>query len=372
MTDTLRTGVVGAGVMGRDLAGLLANAGYPVALVDVDESALADARRDLESRVPAELEAAGLRERETLADAVTFETDVDVLAGATFVVEAVPERLDLKHGVVEDLESVLDPDAVVGTNTSSLTPGDVAAEAAHPERVVLFHFANPAIARDIVEISGDDAATEAIERAKAVGEAIGKHPVVLQRERRGNGLSRLSAAIKCAATWELTRAEPAEIDAAAKAIGFDRGPVEFVDLIGVDVHLATVDNLAAEYGDHFAPPPEMRERMERMVEAGRLGKKTGEGFLDWEDGEPVLPETDSDYDVTPILAALVNEAHRMVEDGVADRDTVDDVLRRGSGGPVGPFDVESMLGADHVRSVLASRHEETGAGVFRPADSLGE
>jgi enoyl-CoA hydratase/3-hydroxyacyl-CoA dehydrogenase len=370
MTDTLRTGVVGAGVMGRDIAGLLANAGFPVTLVDVDESALDAARTDLESRIPDALEAAGLRERDDLASAVTTATDTAALDGTDFVVEAVPERLDLKHRVVADVEAAIDGGAVVGTNTSSLTPGDVAAEATHPERVVLFHFANPAIPRDIVEISGDDATEAAIERAREVGEAIGKHPVLLQRERRGNGLSRLSAAIKCAATWELTRADPAEIDSAAKAIGFDRGPVEFVDLIGIDVHLHTVDNLADEYGEHFAPPPEIRQRMEAMVEDGHLGKKTGRGFLEWEGGEAVLPDVDSDYDVTPIVGALVNEAHLMVADGIADRETVNDILKRGSGGPVGPFDVESMLGADHLRSVLEARYEATGADVFRPADSL--
>lgn len=372
MTDQFQTGVVGAGVMGRDITGLLANAGYPVTLVDVDESALEDARTDLRGRIPDALDAAGLRERSDLESAVTTTTDTAELAGAEFVVEAVPERLDLKHTVVADLETVLDEDAVVGTNTSSLTPGDVAAEAAHPERVVLFHFANPAIPRDIVEISGDSATDAAIERAATVGEAIGKHPVHLRRERRGNGLSRLSAAIKCAATWELTRADPAEIDSAAKAIGFDRGPVEFIDLIGVDVHLHTVDNLTEEYGDHFAPPPDVRERMERMVAENRLGKKTGKGFLDWAGGEAVLPDVNSDYDVTPVVAALVNEAHLMVADGIADRETINDILKRGSGGPVGPFDVESMLGADHLRAVLEARHDETGADVFRPAESLGE
>lgn len=371
MTDgTLETGVVGAGLMGRDVAGLLANAGHPVTLVDVDERALDDAATDLRTRIPRDLADAGLRRREDVAAVVEYATDVDALAGADFVVEAVTEDLDVKHDVVSSLEDVLEPDAVIGTNTSSLTPGDVAARAANPERIVLFHFANPAIPRDVVEISGDDASPAAVDRAREVGDDIGKEPIVLERERRGNGLSRLSAAIKCAASWELRRATPAEIDRAAREIGFDRGPVEFVDLIGVDVHLATVDHLAEEYGDHFAPPPAIRERMEAMVEEGRLGKKTGEGFLEWRDGEAVVPEADGDYDVTPVVAALVNEAHLLVADGVADRETTNEILKRGSGGPVGPFDVESMLGSDHLRSVLETRHAETGADVFDPAETL--
>ncbi|MFC7045458.1 3-hydroxyacyl-CoA dehydrogenase NAD-binding domain-containing protein [Halobacteriaceae archaeon GCM10025711] len=365
------TGVVGAGVMGRDIAALLATAGYDVTLLDVDEAALDDARTALETDAPEALAAAGFDPPADLGAAVTFTTDYDALVDATFVVEAVPERLDVKHAVMDALEDVLAADAVVGTNTSSLTPGDVADGMAHPERVVLFHFANPAIPRDIVEIAGDAATDDAIRTARAVGRAIGKEPVVLDRERRGNGLSRLSAAIKCAATWELTRSDPAALDAAASAVGFDRGPIELIDRIGVDVHLATVDNLAAEYGDRFAPPPDLRATMEEMVADGCRGMKDGEGFFAWDGDDPQVPDTDADADVTPVVAALVNEAHEMVADGVADRDRVDAILKRGSGGAVGPFDLEAMLGADTLRDVLQQRYEETGAGVFAPADSLG-
>jgi len=362
----VRTGVVGAGVMGRDIAGLLANAGNSVTLVDVDPEALAAARSYHRTELPGALADADLGPHGTPADRVAYDTDLDALADARFVVEAVPERLALKRQLLADLDSVLEPDAVVGTNTSSLTPSAIAADLPHPERVVLFHFANPAIPRDVVEISGDEASEAARDLAVETAETIGKHPVVLGAEYRANGLSRLSASIKCAATWELLVASPAAIDGAAQAIGFERGPLEFIDLIGLDVHLATVDNLAEAYGDRYAPPPESRERMERMREAGKLGMKTGEGFFEWDGEECLVPDTDEPYDVTPVVAALVNEAHRLVEDDVADAETVDDILKRGSGGDIGPFDIEAMLGAEYLRETLARRHEETGAGVYDP------
>lgn len=221
---TTNTGVVGAGLMGRDIAGLLANTGYDVTLVDVDEDALADARRYHERDLPGELWAGGYDVSGTPADRIGYATAYDALADAAFVVEAVPERLDLKRDVMASLESVLEPSAVVGTNTSSLTPSDVAAGMAHPERVVLFHFANPAIRRDMVEISGDDAADRALDHAEEVARTIDREPIRLRREYRANGLSRLSASIKCAATWELREAAPAAIDVAATRVGFDRGP----------------------------------------------------------------------------------------------------------------------------------------------------
>lgn len=360
------TGVVGAGLMGGDIAGLLANAGYRVTLVDVDADALADARSYHETELPDELRAGGHAVAGTPADRITYETELSSLADAEFVVEAVPERLDLKREVVASLEDVLDPSAVVGTNTSSLTPGAVAAEMDHPERVVLFHFANPALHRDMVEISGYDASDHALQVALEVAGAIDREPIRLHREYRANGLSRLSASIKCAATWELLDADAAAIDAAATNVGFDRGPLELVDLIGLDVHLATVDNLAEVYGDRYAPPPSVRDRMEAMVEAGDLGKKSGRGFFEWDGDECLVPTPDEPHDIQPILAALVNEAHRLVDDGVADEATVDDILKRGGDSEIGPFDLEEMFGTDALRETLEARHAETGAAVYEP------
>lgn len=366
MTRPQTTGVVGAGLMGRDIAGLLANGGFPVTLVDVDADALASARDYHQTHLPEALTDAGFDPDTGLADRIAYDTDLDSLADCEFVVEAVPERLDLKRDLVADLEAVLAPDAVVGTNTSSLTPGDIAAGMERPERVVLFHFANPALQRDVVEISGDDASERAIEMARDVAEAIDRTPIELGAEYRANCLSRLSASIKCAGTWELLEAEAAAIDRGAASVGFDRGPIEFIDLIGVDVHLATVDNLSEVYGDRYAPPPAIHDRMEQLVAAGNLGKKTGQGFFAWEGETCLLPEVENPHDVTPVVGALVNEGHQLVADGVGDEDTIDEVLKRGSGGDVGPFDVEAMLGRDFLRETLEQRYEETGAAVYDP------
>lgn len=362
--DVTHAGVVGAGVMGRDVAALLASGGFDVTLVDVDPDALAAAREYLGAAAPDALAAADYEVIDVAGRVATAES-VEPLADCEFVVEAVPEDLALKRSVLADLEAVLDADAVVGTNTSALSAADLAAGADHPERVVLFHFAKPAIARPLVEVAGDGAAQWAIDRAVGVGEAIGKEPVVFERERRANGLSRLSAAIKCAASWELRRASAAAIDRGARAMGFETGPFELMDGIGLDVHLATVDNLQEAYGGRFDPPTDVRERMAEMVAAGTRGQKDGQGFFPWDGDEPMIPAADP-HDAQPVVAALVAEAHRMVDDGVADAETVDRVLILGSTGDVGPFDVEAMVGAEHLRDVLLERYDATGAGVFEP------
>jgi enoyl-CoA hydratase/3-hydroxyacyl-CoA dehydrogenase len=359
------TGVVGAGLMGRDIAGLLANAGYDVTLVDIEKDVLADAREYHDSQLEAELRESGIELAGSPAERLSYSTGLSDLAEAEFVVEAVPEHLPLKRELVGDLEAILSPEAVIGTNTSSLTPGDIADGVDHPERVVLFHFANPALHRDIVEISGDDADDRALDIATDVAQAIDRTPIRLQREYRANGLSRLSASIKCAASWELLDASPAAVDTGARNAGFDRGPFELIDQIGLDVHLDTVDNLSV-YGERYVPPTDVREQMEAMVAEGNLGKKTGQGFFTWERGAVSLPDPEQPHDVTPILAALVNEAHRLVDDGVADAETVDEILTRGNDGETGPFNIEEMFGAEYLREVLETRYEESGGAIYEP------
>lgn len=361
-----RTGVVGAGLMGQDIAGLLANAGYQVTLVDIDSDALEDARSMHERELVEELRKGGFEVADDPTARIRYDTALAGLDDADFVVEAIPETLEGKQQLLQDLETVLPDRAVIGTNTSSLTPGEIAAKMDRPERVVLFHFANPALLRDLVEISGDEAADYALETATTVARAIERHPIRLQAEYRANGLSRLSASIKCAASWERLEASAASIDRGARAVGFDRGPFELIDLIGLDVHLATVDNLGAVYGKRYAPPSEVRESMEAMIDRGQLGKKSGHGFFEWDDSTCQLPAVENSHDVTPILAALVNEGHRLVDDGIADAATVDEILKRGGDSEVGPFDLEELFGTEYLRGVLDSRFEETGGRIYEP------
>ncbi|MFB6105251.1 MAG: 3-hydroxyacyl-CoA dehydrogenase NAD-binding domain-containing protein [Halobacteriaceae archaeon] len=373
MTDASAC-VVGAGLMGRQLAGLLACAGESVVVIDVDGEALASAREYHRTELRSDLVAAGYRPDGVLRDRLSYAGSIEEarLDDVTFGIEAVSEALDVKRQVVRTLEDATSGDAVFGTNTSSLTAREIADSMTHPERLVLFHFANPPMERDLVEIAGERAASRSLRRAEAVADAIDHWSIVLERERRGNGLSRLSAAVKCAATWELTRSSPAAIETAARAVGFDVGPIALIDSIGIDVHLATVENLAVEYGARFAPPASVREDMEAMVEAGRLGRKAGEGFFEWRAGDPVLPEETDDAEITPIVAALVDEAHAMVADGITDRDGIDEILKRGSGGDLGPFDLEAMFGADALLAVLEARHAATEAAIFAASPSLRE
>ncbi|WP_328851032.1 3-hydroxyacyl-CoA dehydrogenase family protein [Micromonospora globbae] len=276
--------VVGAGTMGLGIAYVAAGAGYAVELVEVDaqRGAAAVARlgelwdRAVERGKLTADQAAANRARLTLRAGLA-----EVAEGPDVIVEAVPERLDLKRTVLAEAES-LGP-ALLGSNTSSISIGELAAGLARPERFLGLHFFNPVWAMALLEVVvGPATAEETAAAAVALAGRLGKDPVVV-RDMPGFATSRLGVTLGLEAIRMVADgvASPADIDK-AMVLGYRHpvGPLELTDLVGLDVRLDIARTLQAAYGDRFAPPP----LLEEMVAAGRLGKKSGQGFYTWEDG----------------------------------------------------------------------------------------
>ncbi|MEV4202231.1 3-hydroxyacyl-CoA dehydrogenase family protein [Micromonospora globbae] len=276
--------VVGAGTMGLGIAYVAAGAGYAVELVEVDaqRGAAAVARlgelwdRAVERGKLTADQAAANRARLTLRAGLA-----EVAEGPDVIVEAVPERLDLKRTVLAEAES-LGP-ALLGSNTSSISIGELAAGLARPERFLGLHFFNPVWAMALLEVVvGPATAEETTAAAVALAGRLGKDPVVV-RDMPGFATSRLGVTLGLEAIRMVADgvASPADIDK-AMVLGYRHpvGPLELTDLVGLDVRLDIARTLQAAYGDRFAPPP----LLEEMVAAGRLGKKSGQGFYTWEGG----------------------------------------------------------------------------------------
>ncbi|MFI6242111.1 3-hydroxyacyl-CoA dehydrogenase family protein [Micromonospora sp. NPDC050795] len=276
--------VVGAGTMGLGIAYVAAGAGHAVELVEVDPQRGAAALNRLaelweravqRGKLSAD-EAATNRQRVTLRP-----TLADVAPAPQVIVEAVPERLDLKRAVLRDA-AALRP-ALLGSNTSSIAIGALAAELDAPERFVGLHFFNPVWAMALLEIVvGPATAEETTAAAVALAGRLGKDPVVV-RDMPGFATSRLGVTLGLEAIRMVADevASPADIDK-AMVLGYRHpiGPLELTDLVGLDVRLDIARTLQAAYGDRFTPPPLLVE----MVAAGRLGKKSGQGFYRWEGG----------------------------------------------------------------------------------------
>jgi 3-hydroxybutyryl-CoA dehydrogenase len=284
---TERFVVIGAGTMGVGIGYVAAGAGYAVDLVEVDDgratAALDAMARRWDKAVSAgrisagDAEAAGQRVR-----AVSSLDEVD--HGPDVVVEAVPERPDLKRSVLRAAEARAP--RLLASNTSSIAIASLADGLVAPDRFLGLHFFNPVWAMPLLEIVvGPATAAETTEAARTLAARLGKDPIVV-RDAPGFATSRLGVALGLEAIRMVADgvASPADIDK-AMVLGYRHpmGPLELTDVVGLDVRLDIARTLQAAYGDRFAPPPLMVE----MVAAGRLGRKSGEGFYEWRDGHKI-------------------------------------------------------------------------------------
>ena len=276
--------VVGAGTMGQGIAYVAAGAGYSVRLVEVDaqrgRSAL-DALNRLWDRAVerGKLSAADADSRRTRVAVRQDLTEVD--EGPAVIVEAVPERVELKRGVLAAAEARRP--ALLASNTSSIPIGTLGDGLEHPDRFIGLHFFNPVWAMALLEIVVGPATSDATTAAAvSLAKRLGKDPIVV-RDLPGFATSRLGVTLGLEAIRMVADgvASPADIDK-AMVLGYRHpvGPLELTDLVGLDVRLDIAKTLQKAYGDRFAPPP----LLESMVAEGRLGKKSGHGFYRWEGG----------------------------------------------------------------------------------------
>jgi 3-hydroxybutyryl-CoA dehydrogenase len=279
-----RLAVVGAGTMGHGIAQVAAQAGLHVVLVDVDAAALdramAQIRANLDGGVERGKVTAG--ERDEALQRIRTATELSgVVTDADLVVEAVPERLDLKQSVFQQLDAAAPAAAVLATNTSSLSITTLQRATARPARVVGLHFFNPVHIMKLVEVvRGQETAEAVVEAGAAFARRLGKEPIIVN-DVPGFASSRLGIALGLEAIRMVEQgvAAPEAIDRAME-LGYRHpmGPLRLTDLVGLDVRLAIAEYLHRELGSETFRPPEL---LRRMVAEGKLGKKSGQGFYTW-------------------------------------------------------------------------------------------
>src|SRR5260221_1025216 len=282
--DDIRSeAVIGAGTMGHGIAQVLAMAGIETRLYDVDASAvergLSAVRENLDRGIAKGKVDAGVRSA-ALAR-LSGRTSLDeATAGAQFAIEAAPEKLELKQTIFADLGKRLGPDALLATNTSSLSVTRIAAVTPHAPRVVGMHFFNPVHIMKLVEVvAGDRSSEEAVTAAMDLARRLGKDPIRV-KDTPGFATSRLGVLVGLEAIRMLESgvASAKAIDKAMTLVyGFRMGRLGLTDLVGLDVRLSIAEYLAKELGPRFEPPQLLREKVKKR----ERGKKTGKGFHDW-------------------------------------------------------------------------------------------
>jgi 3-hydroxybutyryl-CoA dehydrogenase len=285
----MHVAVLGAGTMGHGIAQVSAMAGHEVRLRDIEAERVDAGIEGIESNLDGGVERDKVtpEERANALDRIEGTTDLAAaVSDADVVVEAVPERPDLKKDVLGEAESFAPADATLASNTSSLSVTDLGSALEDPTRFCGLHFFNPVHIMPLVEVVIAERTDEATrESAVEFVEGVGKTPIVV-RDAPGFASSRLGVALGAEAMRMLESgvASAADIDAAME-LGYNHpmGPLELTDMVGLDVRLDVLEYLREELGERFRPP----QVLKRKVRAGKLGKKTGEGFYVWEDGENV-------------------------------------------------------------------------------------
>jgi 3-hydroxybutyryl-CoA dehydrogenase len=275
--------VIGAGTMGHGIGQVAAAAGFKVLLSDVSRDALSRGVSAIGKNLAKGIQLGKLTEDESdrILQQIHGTTNLAECAGADLIIEAVPERLDLKQDLLRQLEGASDQPFVFASNTSSLSITEIGRSSRRPENVIGMHFFNPVHIMRLVEVVvGEKTSDETVETVVEVGKRLRKEPIVV-KDVPGFASSRLGVALGLEAMRMLEQgvASARDIDTAME-LGYNHpmGPLKLTDLVGLDVRLNIAEYLHRALGSETFRPPEV---LRRLVMEGKLGKKTGQGFYSW-------------------------------------------------------------------------------------------
>jgi 3-hydroxybutyryl-CoA dehydrogenase len=366
-------GIVGAGTMGAGIATMSCLGGYPTGIHDPDSDVLGRARQTLsESLAKGAGKGWSEEDAERASGRLRTVEGIGDLAGCDLIIEAAPERLGLKQGLFAELAEACGQEAILATNTSSLRVADIAARTPGPERVVGMHFFNPPTRMKLVEVVATAASSaEALDATTEVVERMGRTPI-RAKDSPGFIANRLARPFSLESLRMLADGvgDAETIDRVCRlGGGFRMGPFELIDLIGLDVNLTVARSFYEQGGRpaRWRPSPIQAE----MVEAGRLGRKSGEGFYSYREGRhreddpdlgltaPTLDPDDLariDPAATEILLRLVaqiaNEAAFATEEEVGTPADMDTAMRLGFNWPLGPIEFTELIGARRAVDLL--------------------
>ncbi len=276
--------VIGAGTMGAGIAQLVAQQGMNATITDISKDLSDKARAKIEKGLSDRVEKGKItkEEKDAVLSRIRCAGDLKVAKEADIVIESIVENLDIKKKVFAELDGIARPEVLFLTNTTSLSITAMAEATKRPDKVVQMHFFNPPTIMKLVEIMpGKKTSAETLKQATDFALKLGKDPVVCKDEAPAGIVSRVLGQMLNEATWLVASgvAEPADIDKAMKlGANHPMGPLQLIDLIGLDVHRAKMQTLKTVLNDPRYTHPKL---VDEMIEQGKLGKKSGKGFYDY-------------------------------------------------------------------------------------------
>lgn len=374
-TSIKTVAVIGAGDMGHGIAEVALLSGRKVSLYDVSEAALEKGRERIfdsvqklaeKGKVPAE-------SLGTIRDALlTSTTDLSEAASkADLVIEAVPELMELKQQVFRQLDEAAPPHALLASNTSTMSITQLAAQTKRPQQVLGLHYFNPAVIMKLVEVvRGDTTSDATIEAGTKFVKSLGKVPILVRRDTPGFIANRVNAApaVLIQEIVERGEIESEALDAFHHKLGMPIGPCELTDFVGIDVAVHVGRYFAQTLHPDYGPPPHLVAMMDR----GDLGKKSGRGYYNWSNGRPEIDLSKATKRFNPLWSYFVqiNEATKLVEEGVCSVADVDQALILSTGNPLGPMTIGRSISRWDLSDQLEQLAARYNKNIFRPTQRV--
>jgi len=352
-----KVAVLGAGVMGHGIAQVAAVAGYDVAVRDIAQEFLDSADSGVKNSLSRFVGRGRMSQDDMDAALARIKYTLDLgeaVRGAQLVVEAIPERMDIKHKVWAEAAAKAAKDAILASNTSSLSITMIAEAVPNPERFIGMHFFNPPAMMKLVEVNQGEKTSEAtVEAVQELARRMGKTPVWVRKDAPGFIVNRVLVTYLNEAGKLLDKYGVEQIDAAMQhKAGMPLGPFMLSDLIGTDI----VYNILKVFEEHIGPDYAPCARITELYESKKLGRKTGEGFYSYETRPSVTEDQAEGFDVRLLLKPFVEEAEKVVAEGIASEEDVDTAMKLGANLPRGPFEMKSM-GLGEEKPILTEKKD---------------
>ncbi len=382
-----KVAVVGAGIMGAEITQVVSYAGLPVVMKDIDQAILDKAMDHIRGIYQRRVDKGKMSPGDMASkmDLITPTLTYDEFGDVDLVIEAVPERVEIKKRVFQELHEVCPESTIFASNTSALSISEMGTASGRPEKMIGMHFFNPAHVMKLVEvIPGLDTSQETVDDIVMFSETLRKIPVVV-KECPGFLVNRLLLPYLNEAVMALEEgaASAPEIDKAMVEFGMPMGPFTLMDMLGLDVAYDVGQYMGEEYGERMKGAP----LFAKLVERGRLGEKSGAGFYDYPGGETETLEqiirelqesgevpTGTEFSVDRLILPMINEATLCLQEGIASASDIDMAMIAGTGMTyhgerMGPLAVADEMGLDVVLEKLEALRERLGE-RFRPTWSL--
>ena len=357
-------GVLGAGAMGSGIAQVAATNGWEVRLIDINEDAIVNSRNKLQKILNRQVEKGRMTDLEVkeIFGRIYFGSSLSSFEGCNLIIEAIVENLDIKKKVFQEIEGIVNEDCILATNTSSLAVTSIASAVKKTDRVVGIHFFNPAPLMKLVEIiPAVQTSTKTLDLAQKIIESWGKYTVVA-KDTPGFIVNKVARPFfgEAMKIYEEGIADPATIDWAMTELGgFRMGPFALTDYIGHDVNYKVTETVWKAFYNDSRYKPSFAQK--RLVDAGYFGRKSGQGFYQYQEGsvntEPTKDKILGEYILNRVVSMLINEAADTVFMGICTEVAVEIAMTKGVNYPKGLLAWGNEWGFDKVVQYLDELYE---------------